>query len=99
MSVQDLATGLAALEDEDVRLKVAGGDLAAAGELDLTDEEQALLQAAASDEAEVVGFGINTGLLGLDGGFKFQKVAPDVTVNKAKTADKMHQQMTDYLRG
>jgi hypothetical protein len=100
MSEQDLAQGLAALADDEVRVKVAAGDLAAAGELELTDEEQELLVAAASDEAEVVGFGINTSLMGgLDPqAWKLQKVAPDVA-NRPKTADKLYEQMMGYIKG
>jgi len=51
-----------------VRAKVAEGDLSAAGELELTDEEQAWLSAAASDEAEVVASGINFSLAGVTTG-------------------------------
>ena len=39
-----------------MRQKVAAGDLAAAGELDLTDEEAGLLRGAADDYPEVAGF-------------------------------------------
>jgi hypothetical protein len=96
MSERDLERGMASLADNEVRAKVADGDLAAPGELELTDEEQALLQAAASDEADVVGFGINTGLLGFS---PTQKVAGfEVTVNKARTADKAHAQMDSYIK-
>jgi hypothetical protein len=104
MSEKDLALGFAALEDEEVRAKVAKGDFAAAGDLDLTDEEQELLQAAAASDAEVVGYGFDMNLLGLTGnpaarpGQKLT-VAQDVTVNKAKTADKAFNAMDGYIRG
>ena len=99
MSAEDLARGIAALEDDRVRTAVAGGDLSAAGVLDLTDEERALLQAAADDEADVVGFGIHTSLLGFGPGTnKVGAITQDVTVNKAKTADKAAQAMDAYIR-
>ncbi len=56
MSAEDLAQGLRAIDDEDVRQKVAAGDLSAAGDLDLTDEEAGLLRGAADDYPEVAGF-------------------------------------------
>jgi len=56
MSAEDLAQGLRAIDEEDVRHKVAAGDLSAAGALDLTDEEAGLLQGAADDYPEVAGF-------------------------------------------
>jgi len=56
MSAEDLAQGLRAIDDEDVRHKVAAGDLSAAGDLDLTDEEAGLLRGAADDYPEVAGF-------------------------------------------
>jgi len=101
MAEQDLAQGIEALQDEEVRARVAAGDVAAAGALELTEEEQELLIAAASDEAEVVGFGINTSLLGFGpvGHKGSADISQDVTVNKAKTADKAAQAMHDYLRG
>lgn len=102
MSADDLARGIEALDDEEVRAKVAEGDLSAAGDLELTDDEQALLVAAASDEPDVVGFGINTGLLGLGGdALAGHKVTgtPGTTVNKAKTADKAFKAMDAYIKG
>ena len=100
MSVEDLEAGIRALEDDEVRARVADGDLVAAGDLDLTDEEQGLLAAFASDYPEVVGFDITTSLLNIG------TVRPGdlsevqgVTRNKAKTADKAQQAMLDYLRG
>ena len=58
MSKEDLAKGLKAIEDDDVRSKVAAGDIGAAGELDLTEEETTLLRSAAEDPyyPEVAGF-------------------------------------------
>ena len=56
MSAEDLARGLRAIDDEDVRQKVAAGDLSAAGDLELTDEEAGLLRGAADDYPEVAGF-------------------------------------------
>lgn len=101
MSADDLARAIETLDDEEVRAKVADGDLSAAGELELTEDERALLVAAASDEPDVVGFGINTGLLGLGGdalaGHKGTGLPP-ATANKAKTADKAYQAMDAYLK-
>jgi hypothetical protein len=56
MSAEDLAQGLRAIDEEDVRRSVAAGDLAAAGALNLTDEEARLLRGAADDYPEVAGF-------------------------------------------
>ncbi len=56
MSAEDLAQGLRAIDEEDVRQKVAAGDLSAAGDLDLTNEEAGLLRGAADDYPEVAGF-------------------------------------------
>jgi hypothetical protein len=64
MSAEELARGLTAIEgDEDVRGRVAAGELAAAGDLDLTDEEKSLLQGAADDYPEVAGFSFSFGML------------------------------------
>ncbi len=60
MSAQDLAKGLRTLDDESVREKVAAGDLAAAGSLDLTEEEEGLLRGAADDYPEVAGFAFDS---------------------------------------
>ena len=102
MSAQDLKKGLEALGDDDVRAKVADGDVAAAGELELTEEEQGLLVGAASDEPEVVGHLMGAGLLGLTTAPQLstgRNVANDVTVNKAKTADKQHAAMMNVIKG
>ena len=56
MSAEDLARGLRAIDEEDVRQKVAAGDLSAAGDLELNDEEAGLLKGAADDYPEVAGF-------------------------------------------
>jgi len=56
MSAEALATGLQALADDEVRAAVADGDVSAAGQLDLTDEERLLLVGAAEDAPEVAGF-------------------------------------------
>jgi len=56
MSADDLARGMRAIDDEDVRQKVAAGDLSAAGDLELADEEAGLLQGSADDYPEVAGF-------------------------------------------
>jgi hypothetical protein len=102
MSAEDLTTGIAALEDDDVRTAVAAGDLSAFAQLDLTDEEIGLLEAAASDYPDVVGFDIRAGLFGLGQPAAFKgnlfDVSQDVTVNKAKTADKAYTQMDGYIK-
>ncbi len=72
MSAEDLAKGIEALEDDGVRAQVVEGDLSAFTGLELTEEEQALLEAAASEYPEVVGFSIQMGLLNLDPGFEQQ---------------------------
>jgi len=56
MSAEDLARGLRAIDEEAVRQKVAAGDLSAAGDLELNDEEAGLLRGAADDYPEVAGF-------------------------------------------
>ena len=56
MSAEDLAQGLRAIDEEDVRQRVAAGDVGAAGDLALTDEEAGLLRGAAEDYPEVAGF-------------------------------------------
>ena len=56
MSAEDLARGCGQSTRRSVRQKVAAGDLAAAGDLDLTDEEAGLLRGAADDYPEVAGF-------------------------------------------
>lgn len=56
MSREDLVKGLRAIDDDEVRRRVASGDVAAAGALELTGEEAALLRGAAEDYPEVSGF-------------------------------------------
>jgi hypothetical protein len=100
MSAEDLATGIAALEDDDVRSAVVEGDLSAFEGLELTDEELGLLEAAASDYPDVVGFDIRAGLmnLGIPIAWKIDTAPADITVNKAKTADKAYTQMDAYIK-
>ncbi len=100
MSAEDLTKGIAALEDDGVRAAVVEGDLSAFEGLELTEEEVGLLEGAASDYPDVVGFDIRAGLLnlGLSPTFKIDAATPDVTVNKAKTADKAAAAMDAYLR-
>lgn len=95
MSSDDLQRGLEALEDDDIRRRVAGGDLAAAGPLDLVDYEQALLRAAASDYPEVVGFDVRNWATLLV--HKVKVDGPGIA-NKAKTADKAFQAMSAYIK-
>ena len=104
MSAEDLAKGMALLEDEAVQGRVAEGDLTDFAGLTITEEEATLLEAAASEYPEVVGHDIRFGLaqFGLvqkvDTGSAFE-ATPDVTVNKAKTADKAFTAMDGYIRG
>lgn len=74
MSEEHLLQGIDALQDDEVRAKVSAGDLSAAGELDLDDEEQQLLLAVASDYPEVVGFGMNLSLDLIRSNFSVEKV-------------------------
>jgi hypothetical protein len=55
MAADDVAHALMAMDDDDVRSRVAGGDLSAFAHLDLDDAERALVQSAA-EEADVEGF-------------------------------------------
>jgi hypothetical protein len=102
MSAEDLTKGIEALEDEEVRAAVADGDLSAFAGLELTGEEVALLEGAASDYPEVFGFDIRAGLMNMNlmMGVKLHGPgsAADITTNKAKTADKAAQQMDAYLK-
>lgn len=90
MSAEDLAQGLRAIDEDDVRQKVAAGDLSAAGDLDLTDEEASLLRGAADDYPEVAGFafdvfikmdGFGDGSLG--GGKVYEKWNPSPAYGNA----------------
>ena len=74
MSAQDLYDALKLIDgDPAVCEQVAGGDLSAVAELDLSDEEKGLLQGAADDYPEVAGFA--GGLFTFPGG-GFEKVSP-----------------------
>ena len=102
MSAEDLAKGIALLEDPEVQAQVADGDLSSFAGLDLTEEEAGLIEGAASEYPEVIGHDIRAGLLNLNMGLKIdQKITvdtQDVTVNKAKTAEKAYTQMDGYIR-
>ena len=103
MSADDLAKGIEALEDDDVRAAVVEGDLSAFEGLELTEEEVGLLEGAASDYPDVVGFDLRAGLMNL-GAPIGQKVVPtfdpiqDVTLNKQKAATKAAEAADGYLR-
>ena len=56
MTREDFSRGLRALDREDIRDKVAAGNLGALEDLDLSEEEVRLLQQAAKDYPEVSGF-------------------------------------------
>ena len=101
MSEEDFAKAVRSLMDEDVRAKVAGGDFLPFAGLELTDEQRGLLEGAATDFPEVVGNDLHLTLLGvhLNPTHKVNEITQDVTVNKAKTADKAFTQMDDYIRG
>jgi hypothetical protein len=55
-----MAAALERLNDESTRAKIAGGDVSPIDDLNLTDEERALVEAAASDYPEVVGLGFSS---------------------------------------
>ncbi len=74
MSAEDLAKGLALLDDDDIRGRRRRRPVGVLADLVLTDEEAALLDAAADSEPEVVGHGISAGL-GLPS--LSEKVGPD----------------------
>lgn len=98
MPEQDFADAVQRLvDDEDLRAKVAAGDLSAFDGLDLDDEQRALLEGGASDFPEVVGNDINVCFLGVE--IHVKSAQQDVTVNKAKTADKAFNAMDGYIRG
>lgn len=58
MPADDVARALMALDDEGVRDRVRGGDMAALGDLQLSAKEEGLVKAVASEEMdpEVSGF-------------------------------------------
>ncbi|CAM3660943.1 hypothetical protein [Smaragdicoccus niigatensis] len=60
MAVNEFATALIAMDDDDVRAHIAKGDLSAFGHT-FTDEERTLLVEAAQDDPEVVLFGSSFG--------------------------------------
>lgn len=103
MSAQDLAKGLVALDDDEVRQKVAAGELPAAGALDLTEEEQGLLRGAAEDYPEVAGFAFDA-YFKIDGltdsvSFAFGKTAtPGGTHPEATVVSASWNQAFDYLK-
>ena len=102
MSEQDFAQAVQQLvDDEDVRAKVAAGDFSPFEHLDLDEEQRTLLEGGASDFPEVVGNDINVTFLGLQVNLrqKIRTIAQDVTVNKAKTADKAFSAMDGYIKG
>ena len=67
MGHQDVRRALEAMEaDGDVQARLAAGDFAAVEDLDLSPEEQTLVQDAANDMPEVAGFSFSQ-FLELDG--------------------------------
>jgi hypothetical protein len=96
MTKEALIEGLRAIDDDDVRKRVAAGDIAAAGTLDLTDEETGLLRGAAEDYPEVAGFAFDayltikmTGVEGSSGttssealSLNFAKLDDYLTINR-----------------
>lgn len=102
MSAEDLAKGMALLEHDEVQARVAEGDLSDFAGLELTEEEIGLLEAAMANFPEVVGFDIRAGLMQFNLAIKLEQkgfgITQDVTVNKAKTADKAFQAMDGYIR-
>ena len=57
MGKQDVRRALVAMDEDDaVRERLASGDFAAVGGLDLNDEEKMLVQDAANDMPDVSGF-------------------------------------------
>jgi len=67
MGKQDVRQALIAMDaDEDVRERLAAGDFDAVEGLDLSPDEQTLVQDAANDMPEVSGFSFNM-LVKLDG--------------------------------
>ena len=97
MSEKDFADAVHRLvADEVVRAKIAAGDFSPFEHLDLDDEQRALLEGGASDFPEVVGNDINITFLGVQ--IRSFEIQQDITVNKAKTADKAYQQMDGYIK-
>jgi hypothetical protein len=76
MGANDVRRALTAMDaDEGVRAKLAAGDFSAVDSLELTADEQTLVQDAASDMPEVAGFAADIFLKldGIDGEAKDHK--------------------------
>ena len=56
MSRDDVRQALQAMDDEDVRSRLAAGDFSDVGELELADHERMLVQDAAGEYPDVAGF-------------------------------------------
>ena len=56
MGKDDVRKALEAMDDEDVRARLAGGDFSDVSDLDLADNERDMVQGAAADYPEVAGF-------------------------------------------
>ncbi len=72
-------------DDEEVRTAVAAGDTAALEDLELSEEERAMLVAAADDFPEVEGFASFTDLKIPGGGITYPKVTLPSSFNKVAT--------------
>ncbi len=81
MGKEQLEQAVGMLADDAVRDAVLAGDLSTLG-VELTDEEQAMVAAAAADYPDVAGFAFDFGLSAkpgvLDGGLKCNFQARDV---------------------
>ena len=78
MSTDDAGTALFRLDEQEIREAVAAGDTSAFDDLELTEEERAMLVAAADDYPEVAGFSLTS--------FKVESVAnkaSPILLNKA----------------
>jgi len=64
MAADDVARALMAMDDEAVRSRVANGDLSDIDASGLDDGERKLVQAAATDDPDVEGFGLCDQFLG-----------------------------------
>jgi hypothetical protein len=60
MAREDVRHALVAMDDDDVRAQLAAGDFSGVAELDLTADEQSMVQNAANDYPEVAGFSVNS---------------------------------------
>jgi len=56
MGKNDVRKALEAMDDDDVRARLADGDFADVGELELSDDERRMVQDAAADYPDVAGF-------------------------------------------